>query len=249
MASWLDFQPILAGLAVQTAAGNYTISAGAGVIVKKTVGAATTVNLPKISATENIIQWIIDGKGDAAANNITIDGYGAETINGAATLVISTNYGAVALVSDGTEWKVWCSAAVAAGGTPTFTTLTVTGATSLAAVASTGRDSMTLANFGPAPTDTYAATMTLDVTKSSHIIAGVSGTSATVAFTPSAAGTAGDLLTILTSADASGTVTATFASTFHPSATQVTTASHFSTITFQSDGTRWLELCRTTNLA
>lgn len=99
------------------------------------------------------------------------------------------------------------------------------------------------------PTDTYAATMTIDVTKSSHVISGVSGTSATVALTPSAAGTKGDFLEILTEADASGTVTATFASTFHSSGTQATTASHFSSIAFRSDGTRWVELYRTTNLA
>lgn len=103
--------------------------------------------------------------------------------------------------------------------------------------------------FSPQPTDTYAASMTIDVTYTYHIVAGVSGTSATVTYTPSAAGTAGDLLIIATEADASGTVTATFASTFHPSGTQATTASHFSTITFISDGTRWLEVCRTTALA
>lgn len=119
-------------------------------------------------------------------------------------------------------------------------TLNITGVTNLGAVK---------LNLGPAPTDTYAASMTIDVTKSSHIIAASSTTSATVTLTPSAAGSAGDLLTILTAADSSGTVTATFASTFHASATQATTASHFSSIVFQSDGTRWYEICRTTALS
>lgn len=104
-------------------------------------------------------------------------------------------------------------------------------------------------NVSPAPLDTYSATMTIDVTKGLHVIAASSTTSATTTLTPSAAGSKGDMLTILTEADSSGTVTATFASTFHSSGTQATTASHFSSITFQSDGTRWVELCRTTALS
>ena len=39
------------------------------------------------------------------------------------------------------------------------------------------------------------------------------------------------------------------ASTFHSSGTQATTTGTFSTIVFVSDGTRWLEVCRTTALA
>lgn len=99
------------------------------------------------------------------------------------------------------------------------------------------------------PTDTYGAAIAIDVTKGFHVIAGVNGTSATAALTPSGAGTVGDELIIVTSADSGGTVTVTFASTFHSSGTQATTASHFSSITFVSDGTRWVEKCRTTNLA
>ncbi len=95
----------------------------------------------------------------------------------------------------------------------------------------------------------YGAAMAIDVTYSYHVVAASNTTSATVAFTPSGAGTAGDVLVIVTEADSSGTVTATFASTFHPSATQVTTLSTFSTIMFVSDGTRWLQMARTTALA
>jgi hypothetical protein len=113
----------------------------------------------------------------------------------------------------------------------------------------TGRMTAQLLAAGPKATDTYSSAMTIDVTKSLHVIAASNGTSATSTFTPSAAGTAGDILTIHTEADSGGTVTVTFASTFHSSGTQATTASHFSTITFQSDGTRWNEICRTTALS
>ncbi len=130
----------------------------------------------------------------------------------------------------------------------------VTGTEAMSAVEgagakSSGGSQVSSLSVGPAPVDTYGSAITIDVTKSSHIIAGVSGTSATSTLTPSAAGNAGDLLTILTSADASGTVTVTFASTFHSSGTQATTASHFSSIVFQSNGTIWIELSRTTALA
>jgi len=98
----------------------------------------------------------------------------------------------------------------------------------------------------PQPVDTFAATMTIDVTYSLHVISVSETTSATVTYTPSAAGTAGDVLIIVQEADSSGTVTATFASTFHSSGTQATTASHKSSITFVSDGTIWVEQSRTT---
>ncbi len=106
-----------------------------------------------------------------------------------------------------------------------------------------------LLRLSPKPTDTYSATMTIDVTYSYHLVAGANGTSATVTFTPSAAGTAGDILIIETTATAAGTVTATFASTFHSSGTQATTLSTSSTIMFVSDGTKWNEIARTTALA
>lgn len=100
----------------------------------------------------------------------------------------------------------------------------------------------------PAPTDTFQAAMTIDVTYGIHFVAAANGTSATVTFTPSAAGTAGDRVTIITATDGSGTVTATFASTFKSSGTQATTASKFSSITFVSNGTAWIEECRVTAL-
>jgi hypothetical protein len=112
-----------------------------------------------------------------------------------------------------------------------------------------GKLTAKLVEVGPQPADVYAATMTIDVTYGLHIVSAVSGTSATCAMTPSAAGTAGDEVTIVTEADASGTVTTTYASTFHSSGTQATTASHSSSVTFVSDGVKWVEKCRTTNLA
>jgi hypothetical protein len=40
----------------------------------------------------------------AATNNITVDANASETIDGALTLVLNTDYECVTLVSDGTNW-------------------------------------------------------------------------------------------------------------------------------------------------
>lgn len=110
-------------------------------------------------------------------------------------------------------------------------------------VAATGKLAL-----APKTGQTYSNAMTIDVTISSQVLAVSFTTSATSTWTPSAAGSAGDILVLVTEADGSGTVTVTFAATFHSSGTQATTASHFSTITFLSDGTRWLEVSRVTAL-
>jgi hypothetical protein len=104
-------------------------------------------------------------------------------------------------------------------------------------------------NLGPTPTDTYTATMTIDATFSMHTIAASETNSATATLTPSTAGSSGDVMVIQTEADSSGTVTITFASTFHPNGTQATGASKFSAIEFISDGTRWIELSRTSSVS
>lgn len=73
------------------------------VIVNKTVGAATTVNLPAgITGTTYIIK---DGKGDATANPITVTPT-AGTIDGVGSFIIGGEYRAVTFVYNGTEWNV-----------------------------------------------------------------------------------------------------------------------------------------------
>jgi len=90
---------------VITAAGPITIlSTDNVVIVNKTVGAATAVTLPTSPLTG--VNFIIkDGRGDAFTNNITITPP-VGTIDGAATLVMNTNFQAATLVYNGTQWNV-----------------------------------------------------------------------------------------------------------------------------------------------
>lgn len=92
-------------LRVVTAAGAVTVTGTDFVIViKKTSGAATTVNLPA-SPTVGQTFVIKDGKGDCGTNNITITP-NAGTIDGASTAVMQTNYQSATIVYTGTEWSL-----------------------------------------------------------------------------------------------------------------------------------------------
>lgn len=97
--------PNIQALRVVTAAGAVTVATtDTVVVVNKTVGAATVINLPATPAT-GLTFTIKDGKGDAAANNITITP-AAGNIDGGATKVMGTNYQTVKLVYNGTEWNI-----------------------------------------------------------------------------------------------------------------------------------------------
>lgn len=74
------------------------------IVVNLTTPGAVAVNLPATPAT-GLTYIIKDGKGDAAANNITITP-AAGNIDGAATLVIAANFGRAMLTYNGTEWNV-----------------------------------------------------------------------------------------------------------------------------------------------
>jgi hypothetical protein len=94
---------------VVTAAGAVTVSADDAdiIYINKTVGAATAVTLP-LSASRTKPVMIVDGKGDAKTNNITISPQTGESIyaitNG--IHVIDGNGGSVILTpkGDGTGW-------------------------------------------------------------------------------------------------------------------------------------------------
>ncbi|MBR1230199.1 hypothetical protein JQ600_35480 [Bradyrhizobium sp. AUGA SZCCT0176] len=92
-----------------TAAGAVTVASDDvdDIIIEKTVGAATTVNLPDSSLRSKPVR-IIDGKGDAATNNITILPISGETIHAIVDYpkIIDQNGGSTTLTprEDGTGW-------------------------------------------------------------------------------------------------------------------------------------------------
>jgi hypothetical protein len=81
-------------LTIITAAGTVTVTAGEpGVAINKTVGAATTVQLPPAAARNGLPVIVKDMKGDANTNNITVlpDAADSLGIDGNANDVITIN--------------------------------------------------------------------------------------------------------------------------------------------------------------
>lgn len=73
------------------------------IIINKTSGSATTVNLPTPVVGTTIL--VKDGKGDAFTNNITVvPPYG--TIDGQSSFIIKGAYYAYLFVWNGTQWNV-----------------------------------------------------------------------------------------------------------------------------------------------
>jgi hypothetical protein len=98
--------PWIPQLAQRTVAANYAAdSLGPDYIIGVTTGAPVTITLPDPKKGRVIIVKDQSGAG-AATNNITVVSKNAETIDGAANKVISTNRGAVQFYGDGTVWYI-----------------------------------------------------------------------------------------------------------------------------------------------
>jgi hypothetical protein len=70
----------------------------------RTVTLATALLLDGPDARLIIVK---DEGGQAATNTLTVATEGSETIDGSATATITSNYGAVRLYSDGSNWFTW----------------------------------------------------------------------------------------------------------------------------------------------
>lgn len=171
---------IIKKTSVFTGVGNYAMGNEVAAIIKKAVGAATTVTLPP-SPQIGQIAIVKDGKGDAQTNNITVQGAASATIDGAATDVIASNFGAAWYQWNGTEWGLVCIQETSPTGDERVTgNLTVTGSATI-----TG----TLAAAGPINESIGASTAALG-TNSGNAAVLPAGT-ATVYPTTAADGTVG----------------------------------------------------------
>lgn len=90
---------------VVSKSGAYTATVDDRVIVASSNGGAFTITLPAASGAEGMILTVI--KDDANANAVTLDGNGAETIDGNATVAtIDARYDTITLYCNGTEWFI-----------------------------------------------------------------------------------------------------------------------------------------------
>jgi len=82
-----------------------TLTAGdSQIILADASGGAFTITLPAIADAAKY-RYIIK-KIDSSANAVTVDADGSETIDGALTAVITTQYEAPSFVPHGTEWSI-----------------------------------------------------------------------------------------------------------------------------------------------
>lgn len=72
------------------------------------VAVTRTITLPLLSAVTEGQTFVVKDESGAAgiANPIVVDGNGAELVDGAADVRVSTPYGSVTVVSNGTSWSV-----------------------------------------------------------------------------------------------------------------------------------------------
>jgi len=89
------------GYGVKTVTAAYTAAYDAVIRCDASAG-AFTVSLPTASGIKGKAYLI--KKVDSSANAVTIDPYGTETIDGAATITLASQYDSVIVVSDGTNW-------------------------------------------------------------------------------------------------------------------------------------------------
>jgi hypothetical protein len=105
---------------VTTKTGAATLTQAEAGVILVSAGVGYTLTLPAASGNTGLTYTVI--KTDDNANIITLDGNGAETINGAATYTaLNAQYDYVTIVCDGSNWEV-VNEVVAAGTVPASTT-------------------------------------------------------------------------------------------------------------------------------
>lgn len=98
---------------------NVTVPARGGIYNFINLTTGRTATLPDATYCRGLELGFVDGEGTAATNNITLDGFGSQTIGGAATAVIDVDNGSLRVKSDGANWLIISSTLAAAGAEPT----------------------------------------------------------------------------------------------------------------------------------
>jgi hypothetical protein len=90
--------------AIATKTGAYTLINTDSTILGDATSAAFTLTLPTAVGIAGRIYTL--KKIDSSVNAVTIDGNGAETIDGEATYSLSTQWKYVSIQSDGSNWVI-----------------------------------------------------------------------------------------------------------------------------------------------
>jgi hypothetical protein len=100
---------------LRTVSAHYTASIRDKIILVDASAAARTITLPTAVGFARYAYTV--KKIDASVNAVTIDPTGAETIDGLATLALSSQWAGVTVVSDGANWLVQQSGGTISGST------------------------------------------------------------------------------------------------------------------------------------
>lgn len=94
----------LEGYSSRAISGAATLNVDDSIILADASGGAYTVDLPAAANYTN--KKFLIKKTDSSANAVTVDGNGSETIDGATTVALASQYDFIEIVSDGTEWHI-----------------------------------------------------------------------------------------------------------------------------------------------
>ena len=95
------------GEAVHTQEPSITASQSAGIrffIPVNTTSGVVTITLPPVEGNTGRLYCV--KKTSADGNNVVVDGYGSETIDGAANITWSTQYRSYTIICDGAAWHI-----------------------------------------------------------------------------------------------------------------------------------------------
>lgn len=99
-----DIVDLRARFVVRSVTATTTATAAEYLILANATSGAITVNLPAVAASEGAL--LVVKKTDASGNAVTLDGNASETIDGATTQAITTQYDAITVACDGTAWWI-----------------------------------------------------------------------------------------------------------------------------------------------
>ncbi|MEY3459772.1 MAG: hypothetical protein RL215_2929 [Planctomycetota bacterium] len=101
-AAWIPLNPALRALVSKSA--TYTVTKSDDIVLCNASGGAFTVTLP--SAVGNTGRQFVVKRLNSGSNAVTVAAAGGQTIDGAATVTLSSQYQVITLVSDGSGWML-----------------------------------------------------------------------------------------------------------------------------------------------
>ena len=84
----------------------YSISDLDQIVLVDSTAATRAITLPSAATMPGRRYTVKDWKGQSATHNITVGTVSSQTIDGSSTAVLSTNYQAIEVASDGANWSI-----------------------------------------------------------------------------------------------------------------------------------------------